>query len=132
VKMTSVRVQVVTKPNRHDILFPSQDLTYGSIVSVDDKTLELMKAIGVVFADGLDSARVLVGTIDVSAVKLIEMSRLLSFDKRSFPIYLVDQADNFLGLWQNGFWFDDRNANLDRIGECLEGVAMSPRPICLA
>ena len=114
-KMTSVRVQVVTKPNRHDILFPSQDLTYGSIVSVDDKTLELMKAIGVVFADGLDSARVLVGTIDVSAVKLIEMSRLLSFDKR-----------------QNGFWFDDRNANLDRIGECLEGVAMSPRPICLA
>jgi hypothetical protein len=118
---------------KQDVLFPSEELVYGNLVRVDKKTLSLMKAIGIKFDDEMDDATgVYWGTIDVSAVRLVDLSRLLSFGRRSHPIYLRDEAGMLVGFWQNGFWFDDWNAEIGRCGLYLEGVMMTPVPIHLA
>ena len=40
------RVRVTGGKGQQDVLFPSQELTYGSLVEADEKTFELMKTIG--------------------------------------------------------------------------------------
>jgi len=79
-----------------------------------------------------DATGVYLGTIDVSAVKSVNLSRLLSSNRRSYPIYLMDKTDELIGFWRNGFWFDDQNAEISRSSRYLEGVMMTSVPIYLA
>ena len=127
------RVRVTGGKGQQDVLFPSQELTYGSLVEADEKTFELMKTIGIKFDDEMDDATgVYLGTIDVSAVKSVNLSRLLSSNRRSYPIYLMDKTDELIGFWRNCFWFDDQNAAISRSSRYLEGVMMTSVPIYLA
>jgi hypothetical protein len=130
--MPVIRVQVTGKGVQQDVLFPSQELVYGSLVEADKETLELMEAVGIKFADDIDVVGVRLGTIDALVAKSVDLSRLLSSGKQRFPIYVIDREDRFCGLWQYGVWFDDQNAELGHIGQYLERVVMTPLPICLA
>lgn len=127
----TIRVQVIGGKVQQDVLFPSREFTYGNLINVDDLILKRMKTIGIKFGE-MDATGVYLGVIDGSMTKSIDLSRLLSSGRRSYPIYLMGETDELIGFWQGGFWFDDQNAEISRYDRYLERVTMTPVPICLA
>lgn len=123
-------VLISFKAKNGDVLFPSNNLSYGNVVKINQIILAKLKDLGINFSQGCQE-KTLTGVVPDGVN--INISGLLSEGSQIYPIYVIDQNDHLVGFWKNGCWFDDESCNMAYVQQWYDDeLEFDPHPILLA
>lgn len=122
---------VCLKTSETDLLFPSTNFTYGSILKVTREVFLKMEEAGIVFDKEKRQDGVRVGMIPDG--EAVDVSCFLSRGRRIYPVYAINQEDSLIGFWKNGVRFGKEDCDLLAIGRRFKRNSVTvSHPIVLA